>query len=691
MAIDTQCPHCEKRYRLKDELSGKSVRCQNPECRKPFTVVGGTPSSGAPANASTTNTPAASTARTAEFPQQPPTPKAPAKVGIPEPRRPKPAAKPPVDADTLALQALAEADESTIEKEPPPDQRTIAMVCAVCDHSWTEPWDKQGKNVICPDCRHRQQVPVQKKVEKADWRNPNANRPSLARSDVPVPDNVMGNETRAVSVEALEQAGVIEDDIEDRPRWHYVAVVLLPLLLVATFSYAVVSYYRAAQRDTRDDIMAHALDDLVKATGNSPLPATEAPLFRAMLFMAAGEHELRHTEPTPEHLEHAREQLAQARSELKAAGKSWERDALFGELALAQCDLGGTPEQVTAGTRYSWKPNRAATAQIVVHKIDRSVQQELMQTLMAMGDRERPCDYDSRITTIRRLARELARRGQSGLIFGIVTQGFFPGEQPEALAACALEEFLETGDAERARTVAEEIKTTLTNSNAAKLSVPPMFTQSLWLSVDPPITSPTLTAAPAPRGELSDATRLAYTALHLVKKDPAKALDIANRPGKLEPRLKALALISEWSEPGTALTDAHALTQKQTKPSTTPVPLVRLARSAAHANQPDLAEKLAASISDEGLRCWAKAVTLRHQLYQSTDSTRVDPATIEVPTNLKQLRVGHALARMTVARHNARIEGGGNWQKRFDDWGEGSLKGFGLAGFALGLQDRMIR
>lgn len=692
MAIDTQCPHCDKRYRLKEELSGKSVRCQNPECRKAFTVSenAAKPSLTAPPTA-TTNTPPSTQSLTAEFPQQQATPKPQPKVGIPEPRRTKPAAKPPVDADALALKALAEAEESTAEPEPPPDQRTIAMVCAVCDHTWTESWDKQGKNVICPDCRHRQKVPEQKKIEKADWRNPNANRPSLARSDVPVPDNVMGGEVRSVSVEALEQAGVIEDDVEDRPRWHYVAVVLLPLMLVATLSYAVVSYYRATQQGTRDDVMAHALKDLTQAADTSLLSPTEAPLFRAMIYMAAGEHALRHVEPTPEHLEQAREQLVQARTELKAANKSWERDALFGELALAQCDLGGTPEQVAAGTRYAWKPSRAATAQIVVHKIDRSIQQELLQTLIAMRDRERPCDFESRLSTVRRLTRKLTRLGQSDLIFGIVTQGFFPGEQPEALAACAVEEFLETGDGAHARTVAEEIKTALTSNNSSGLSVPPMFTQSLWLSVEPPITAPTLTAAPAARGELSDATRLAYTALHLIKKEPEKALAIANRPGKLEPRLKALALISEWSEPAEAVQSAQDLVQKQKKPTATPLPLVRLARAAAHAQKLDTAEKLSAGIPDEGLRCWARAEVLRHQLHQSTTSTRVDPATVEVPTDGKQLRVGHALARMTVARHNARVEGHGKGRQQFDDWGAGTLKGFGLAGFALGLQDRQTQ
>ncbi|MCZ2341220.1 MAG: hypothetical protein LC104_05410 [Bacteroidales bacterium] len=690
MAIDTQCPHCDKRYRLKEELSGKSVRCQNPECRKPFTVAGKTTAPNpAPAPAAPTANPrTAPPARTAEPPSLP---KSAPKLGIPEPRRTPPAAKPPIDADTLALKALAEAEAATAEPEPPPDQRTIPMVCAVCDHTWTESWDKQGKNVICPDCRHRQKVPEQKKIEKADWRNPHANRPSLARSDVPVPDNVMGGEARSVSVEALEQAGVIEDDIEERPRWHYVAVVLLPLMFVATFSYAVVSYFRASQQDSRDDVMALALQDLTAAAEASPLTPTEAPLFQAMICLAAGEHTFRHVEPTPERLEQGREQLTQARTELKKANKSWERDALFGELALMQCDMGGNPEQVTAGTRYPWKPARAATAQIVVHKIDRSVQQELLQTLIAMRDRERPCDFESRLNTVRRLTHKLAQMGQSDLIFGVVTQGFFPGEQPEALAACAVEEFLATGNGEHARTIAEEIKTTLTNGNSGGLSVPPMFTQSLWLSVDPPITAPTLTAPPAARGQLSDATRLAYTALHLLKKEPEKALDIANRPGKLEPRLKALALIAEWSEPDAALKSAQELVQKQKKPATTPFPLLRLVRSAAQAQQGELAEKLRDGIADEGLRCWARAEMLRHQLTHATGTTLVDPTTVEVPSDPKQLRAGHARARMTIVRYNARLEGSSSWKNKFDDWGAGSLKGFGLAGLALGLQDRQIQ
>lgn len=76
MSIVAQCPHCETRFTLQPEMSGKSMRCPNMECRQVFTVR-----------------PMVATAPPAPVAELPPEPKAPPQ---PAPRsEPKPAAKKP--------------------------------------------------------------------------------------------------------------------------------------------------------------------------------------------------------------------------------------------------------------------------------------------------------------------------------------------------------------------------------------------------------------------------------------------------------------------------------------------------------------------------------------------------------------------------------------------------------------------
>src|SRR5262245_63548462 len=121
MAISAQCPHCKKPYKFKDELTGKRVKCAAAECRQVFEV------------------------------------------------KPLPA----VDAEAMALAALA--DHADPAAAAPVETRKVKVTCVACEHVWEEAWDKQGKNTLCPECRHRQKVPEQKGAgRKIDWRDSQA-------------------------------------------------------------------------------------------------------------------------------------------------------------------------------------------------------------------------------------------------------------------------------------------------------------------------------------------------------------------------------------------------------------------------------------------------------------------------------------------------------------------------------------
>ncbi len=149
MAIEFNCPHCATPYRLKDELAGKQAACKNPDCRKVITIPAPkvtVPPTSAPPPA---KPPAAAPAK--------------AKMGLPAtakpPRRDQTPPPKPEDIEAAALAALADAPK----EEQAPDA-PIPVVCAFCDHKWSEARDKAGKNVLCPnpECRQRNKVPVPK-------------------------------------------------------------------------------------------------------------------------------------------------------------------------------------------------------------------------------------------------------------------------------------------------------------------------------------------------------------------------------------------------------------------------------------------------------------------------------------------------------------------------------------------------
>ena len=72
---------------------------------------------------------------------------------------PKPAAKKAkaaeVDAETLAAQVFGDEPEATKAVA----ERQMPVECLNCNHKWTEPESKAGKNVVCPECRTRMKVP----------------------------------------------------------------------------------------------------------------------------------------------------------------------------------------------------------------------------------------------------------------------------------------------------------------------------------------------------------------------------------------------------------------------------------------------------------------------------------------------------------------------------------------------------
>src|SRR5262249_8965367 len=156
MAILFDCPHCKHHYNLKDELAGKRATCRNPDCRQQITIP-----------------------------------------------------LPPSAAELEATALSALADEAPKPEEKAPVEQGIPMTCNFCNHKWTEPLAKAGKNVLCPnpECRQRLRVPEPKKDQLVDWRQKGTKLPSGAKQNFEKLEGVQdAGEAKIVSGEALREA-----------------------------------------------------------------------------------------------------------------------------------------------------------------------------------------------------------------------------------------------------------------------------------------------------------------------------------------------------------------------------------------------------------------------------------------------------------------------------------------------------
>ncbi len=632
MPIDTACPHCGKKYRLKDELAGRRATCSNPDCRQHFNV-------------------------------------------------PKPKIEDRALIEAEALAAALFGEDANAGQGAAAEQQ-IEIVCAMCDFKWNEPSSKIGKNVICPDCKHRQKIP-ERKVKKADWRDPNADKPGGARGPE-LPEELKAQQTKQVQFESLKDAGAVEDDREPVPlwaklKWAFVGVALLLAVVVG------VVVYLGNRRDGKENqFMVEALKELPEYKDDGPMAKGQPALCRALLLMSAGEYSAR--SDSKEKLKEALGQFGSARAELEKAPKSPERDLLIGELVLALLSLGGNEEQVSREAKIRWSAQDFQAEKTRIGGDSGNVQTELRRVLSLLKNETRFEDLDIRLSIVRRLARELTKAGKPELLQEILTQAFTDAEFPEASAQVALESLKAGASPDKIQPIAEVLKTTI--GAAGGFNPTPISAQVLWQKLGTP-GAPAVVGPPGP-GETSRYVRLAAVGANLSQKNGAEALAIATRPGQLDDRVLALAMIAEQStEPLSAVDATLELADKERAGFTKTTPqyaLLRIAISAAKAGQMDKAEKVWGLLADEGLRAWAKADCQRWKL-AANPKQKAEMPTADRPDDAAKLRVSAAFQALAVARHNAAESGDRGPAKEYETWGKGNLRGFGLAGLALGLQD----
>jgi len=632
MAIVFDCPHCKYPYKLKDELAGRKATCKNPDCRQQITIP-----------------------------------------------------SPPSAAELEAAAHSALAEDAPHAEDVAPTAKTIPMTCSFCGHRWSEPMAKAGKNTLCPECRHRLRVPEPKGDVPEDWRQQKTKLPSGAKERFEKLEGVQdAAEVKVVSGEALREADVM--GIEDEPRtFKQKALIVLSVLAVVGGIALGIRYFFTSRSDDRDhQLMAEALKDFPDvAKQDAP---TEAGLCSAALRTAAAEYFLRQN--SEESLGKAREHYTKALGDLQH-GAARARFYVDGEIASTIIGFGGSDEEVKAKTRFAWQPGTQG-GKFGMGQKTYTVLEELRKPL----EHAAQADMDFKFLLARRLARELTRRGQDAFAADLLPLALFSdSEKDEARAVVALEIHRASRNSAIPRAVAESLKARIEPELKAKSRTItwnpyPASAQILWDAVGIEFRPLTL---PPGNTAVTDNVRFAFTGSFLMKGDMEQALALATRGTSADApsKLRSLALCAEWMpDPARALDSAVVVVNGRGKQSLSQAHLIRLVEIGLASGNVQQAKDLATSITDEGLKAWAFGDGIRHRAIASP-TQKLDEGLMEAPTVPDKLKAGHFWGRLWIARQNTRLSGDRNAEKgAVAGWSTEVLRRAGLAGIALGLQDR---
>jgi predicted negative regulator of RcsB-dependent stress response len=615
MAIDFDCPHCGTHYRLKDEVGGKTATCKNPNCRK---VI--------------------------------PIPKAQSN------------GKPVTQADLDAIAAAAFSGESTKAQGV---QETITVTCSGCDHTWPVDAAKEGKNVLCPECRRPNRVPLRQKLEKADWRT--GAGPTLAKKETGLDREGafgtahMGGISDTTAREIVKSRVAEEEPEERRKKWLKRGAIALPVIAVLGIGgYFLFKGRKESQQEAR---MEQAVAELKNGTND--------PRFHALILRASGEHKI-HSSSGKKDTDAALQDLKLARNDLNrpapAKASDTDKNGILAAIAITMGDLLGTTAQVDKGERL--KKEELVT--------------ELRHTLQAITDPELAADV------LRALTRKFAEKGQPTAAEDVARQLTGNNMNPSDMVGQIGLELLRLSP-DTYRPQAEDIL------KRAGGEAPAVQALRLALGQQPPAPKNPVPAPKNPppasknpadkKGAESGPSFIAMAEAEALKGNVTAASQAAGRAGQSEDRVKALAaaaqaIIDTKPTEAAGLLDAAVTQAKAGTPSTWVV--VRLCRLLAKAGKFEAAESLMPGLPDEPARSWARLEILRGRL--ATTTGKADDSWL-TPVGDPTKSPAAAKAHEEIARHNASV-GAGDYQATVKTWPSGTVQPFGTAGLVLGRLDR---
>lgn len=592
MAIVFDCPHCGTNYRLKDELGGKTATCKNPNCRKVIPI-------------------------------------------------PKAKAAPVVAAADLdALAAAAFSDESANQAAV---VEWIDVTCSGCDHLWKVEAEREGKNVLCPECRKPNRVPVRKKAEKADWRS-GGGGPTGAKKETGLDregafstGQIGGISSQTATKLVRERDSEEEPEVKRKRRLKQLLYGTIFLMVAGTGGYFALKTSREIRADNKMSDAVAEVDD--KKDGSND------PRHKSIVHRASGEFRIRSAEKA-EDIKAAMLDLQTARNVLNSTqGSAIDRNILLAEVAISMADLLGTPEEIEADTRLDGK----------------TVIPQIRQALQRLGPAEAELVNDS----IRAVTRKFAAKQQAVLAEQIAVQ-----LGPDAVGTVGLE--LLKLDREKHKATVTGMLQKAGNPDAA----PSLQALKIFLAITP------AKGKEAPKGKEIPPSTKAIAEAAALKNDPAGARAAASR-GTTDEKAAAFAAAGIVLDDVPMLTEAANLL-KGSKTTANVWVCLRVCRALANLGAVDKAEELAASLNDDAAKAWGRLEVIRGRLLAGksakADDSWLDPLGDPVKS-------GAALkAREEFARHNAR--NGHEYQSVIKGWTKGSVRPAGIAGTLLGIQDR---
>ena len=596
MAIVFDCPHCKTNYKLKDDVGGKTATCKNPNCRKV--------------------------------------------INIPMPKKPVAVAAP---ADLDAFAAAAFADDPAAK---PVAEEMLTVTCAGCDHTWQVEASKEGKNVLCPECRKPNRVPPRKKEGPVDWKT-GGGGPSGRIRETGDDQNIrnvatgIGDETARAIVK--DRDAQEEPEERRKRRLKLAGYSLLGLAVVGTTAFFAMRARTEAKSDAK---MEDAVKE-VKAEG------PKDPRYLALISRAEGEHGIL-TANGDKESKAASDAFKLARNTLGPTAPGFDRNVILGEIAVSMADMLGTPDEVRDGKRVDLG----------------DVVKEVRVTLQRIP----PGEGELMADVVRGVTRKFAAKGHAAALEGILVQ---LQNAPELLGQMALELLRLDRNAHQA--VAEKV---LTRPEAA--TTPSLIAVRLALGKPAPEAKAPAgkKAAPPPEPLRAKVEAEVLKGNAAAAKATAKGGSPTDRPWALTAGGMA-ALESSPAEAAEMLTEAAELLEKNTSVAT-PWVAMRVCRGLGKLGKFEPADKLANSLTDEQAKAWAKLEVVRGRLAGKKEE-KADDSWLDAVGDPAKL--GAAVkVREEVARHNA--ANGQTYDNVVKGWPKGTARPFGLAGIVLGQDDR---
>jgi hypothetical protein len=629
MAIKFNCPHCNGALAVKDSMAGKRGPC--PRCKKEVRVPAAPPAP-VPAPAPTTNGPSSNGSATHGAVVLP--------SSAPSPDAVQPAAPSPADLEAEAAALLSDAPR----QEEPAEVKTIEFTCAFCGEKVQLSAELAGKKAPCPnpECRRIIKVPELQKQEKKDWRKAPPNLPAGAKKpDEPAPEGAWGSAAAtSVSRQALEEAEAVPETRPPLSRMQKLRPWLLGAGAVGVLAVGVLLVLSWVGRNKEKAALQRALDYAKSEGGRKAL----GPLGEGALHLGAGEYFLHKKDSAK-----AREHFGLALTGLRA-GSGAERDALLGELAAIQVELGGAGEEVQEGKKLPWN----------------ETQKTVRAALTSIGGR--PAGLEA----LRGVARRLIARGQPERVLPLTAQVYStPGAaRQEALAVAGLE-FLSADRKAEAEKAADQALAGF--SKKGKLSPgAAVVALAVALGRTPPEKGPGLEAREDYRAGRAEGLARAGN-WEEARKEARKPEAVAAKVRGL----LALAAVAAQTKNGDT-TDADAASQLLGEAPSPSWAVLRLAGVGSAGGLPaERLQTLADAIPNASLRAWGQLLVLRAHL-----SANKGTADVGLTDKIDPQSLSFLLARQELARHNAGRSSG--WASTVDRWEE-NARAFGWVGVARGL------